>query len=122
MFGPIAVLSRKVGKRVRVHPTPLGESRWVWVGAGSRAAGSRTGRVSKDLRRTRSCRSAGRRKGWVKGASPETCDNDKVAPKAVVSPTVVKRLQTIFTDRQQKDRSTDLGRCCQQRPLSTVDR
>ena len=41
---------RKVGKRVRMHPMPLGESGWVWVGAGSRAAGLRTGRVSKDLR------------------------------------------------------------------------
>jgi hypothetical protein len=48
--------SRKVGQRMRMHPMPLGESGWVWVGAGSRAAGLRTGRVSKDLRRTRPCR------------------------------------------------------------------
>ena len=34
-----------------MHPLALAESGWVWVGAGSRPAGLRTGRALPDLRR-----------------------------------------------------------------------
>jgi hypothetical protein len=36
---------------VRMHPLALAESGWVWVGAGSRPAGLRTGRAIPGLRR-----------------------------------------------------------------------
>lgn len=34
-----------------MHPLALAESGWVWVGAGSRPAGLRTGRAIRGLRR-----------------------------------------------------------------------
>src|SRR5580692_1903289 len=40
-----------IGIRVRMHPLALAESGWVWVGAGSRPAGLRTGRAIPGLRR-----------------------------------------------------------------------
>src|ERR1700730_6894044 len=40
-----------IGIRVRMHPLALAESGWVWVGAGSRPAGLRTGRATPGLRR-----------------------------------------------------------------------
>ena len=36
---------------VRMHPLALAESGWVWVGAGTRPAGLRTGRATPGLRR-----------------------------------------------------------------------
>ena len=36
---------------MRMHPLALAESGWVWVGAGSRPAGLRTGRAIPGLRR-----------------------------------------------------------------------
>jgi hypothetical protein len=36
---------------LRMHPLALAESGWVWVGAGSRPAGLRTGRAIPGLRR-----------------------------------------------------------------------
>jgi hypothetical protein len=40
-----------MGIRVRMHPLALAESGWVWVGAGSRPTGLRTGRAIPGLRR-----------------------------------------------------------------------
>src|SRR5258708_3873366 len=40
-----------IGIRVRMHPLALAESGWVWVGAGSRPAGLRTGRAIPGLLR-----------------------------------------------------------------------
>ena len=40
-----------IGIRVRMHPLALAESGWVWVGAGSRPTGLRTGRAIPGLRR-----------------------------------------------------------------------
>jgi hypothetical protein len=43
--------SSSIKRRVRMHPLALAESGWVWVRAGSRPAGLRTGRAIPGLRR-----------------------------------------------------------------------
>jgi hypothetical protein len=50
-FAALRPLLSPIKKRVRMHPLALAESGWVWVGAGSRPVGLRTGRAIPGLRR-----------------------------------------------------------------------
>ena len=50
-FAALRPLLSSIRKRVRMHPLAIAESGWVWVGAGSRPAGLRTGRAIPGLRR-----------------------------------------------------------------------
>lgn len=57
-----------------MHPLALAESGWVWVGAGSRPAGLRTGRAIPGLRRDAALPvRQNTRQGREGGALPKPC-------------------------------------------------
>src|SRR6516225_9015145 len=82
LFAP----SSSIKRRVRMHPLALAESGCVWVGAGSRLAGLRTGRAIRGLRRdaalpVRQKTRQGREGGALpKPSSENTEGDDHIAP------------------------------------------